>query len=401
MVPLKHETQVRLIEELIGQLDTGTNADAGGFRRNPTSVYVDPEHAAKEWEAFFRNHPQIVGLSGDLPEPGSFMTVDDFGVPIIASRDADGRFMAMVNACRHRGALVVEEERGTSRRFTCRFHSWTYDNGGALVGMPKREHFGAIDTNCHGLIRLPAVEKDGVLWVHPQPDGTIDVDSLLTPELTAELSSWNLGELQADGRMTFDVACNWKLAIDTFGETYHFPSLHQNTINLGFHGNVSGHEKFGRNHRFLLCRRGIDHVRTLPQEQWNITEAATPAYWLFPNIQLIVTDFGAFFIRICPDPKNPAHHISKITIFFRPGTSGSQEELDAHRELQRHLSQFFTDIIRDEDYVMSASQQVTANSGALTHIVFGRNEPALHHYHNTYRAALGMELLPLLSDVND
>jgi hypothetical protein len=142
-------------------------------------------------------------------------------------------------------------------------------------------------------------------------------------------------------------------------------------------------------------------VRTLPQEQWNITKAATPAYWLFPNIQLIVTDFGAFFIRICPDQKNPAHHNSKITIFFRPGTSGSQEELDAHRELQRHLSQFFTDIIRDEDYVMSASQQVTANSGALTHIVFGRNEPALHHYHNTYREALGMELLPLLSSVDD
>jgi hypothetical protein len=33
-------------------------------------------------------------------------------------------------------------------------------------------------------------------------------------------------------------------------------------------------------------------------------------------------------------------------------------------------------------------------------VVFGRNEPALHHYHNTYRAALGMEPLPLLSDID-
>ena len=32
----------------------------------------------------------------------------------------------------------------------------------------------------------------------------------------------------------------------------------------------------------------------------------------------------------------------------------------------------------------------------MEHVVFGRNEPALHHYHNTYRAALGMDLLPLL-----
>jgi len=47
---------------------------------------------------------------------------------------------------------------------------------------------------------------------------------------------------------------------------------------------------------------------------------------------------------------------------------------------------------------MSASQQASANSGALADVVFGRNETPLHHYHNTYRAALGMELLPLLID---
>ena len=392
---MQRDTQIRLIEELLTHIDGDTNADAGGIRHNPTSVYVDPELAAREWEAFFRHHPQIIGLSGDLPEAGSFMTINDFGVPIIASREADGTFTAMVNACRHRGALVVEEERGTSRRFTCRFHNWTYDNGGSLVGVPKREHFGDIDTTCHGLVRLPAVEKYGFLVVHPDPDGVIDVDALFTPELAAELDSWNFAEMQPDVRLTFDVACNWKLAIDTFGETYHFPALHLNTINLGFHGNVSVHEKFGRNHRFLLCKRAIDHMRTLPKDQWDITVAALPAYWLFPNVQLLPTDFGAFLIRMYPDPENPAHHLSRITIWFRPINLEDEGDVEARREQQRNISQSFTTIIRDEDYVMSASQQVTANSGMLTHVVFGRNEPALHHYHNTYREALGMELLPL------
>lgn len=44
---------------------------------------------------------------------------------------------------------------------------------------------------------------------------------------------------------------------------------------------------------------------------------------------------------------------------------------------------------------MSASQQTAANAGALDYIIFGRNEPALHHYHNTYRTMLGIEELPL------
>ena len=49
---------------------------------------------------------------------------------------------------------------------------------------------------------------------------------------------------------------------------------------------------------------------------------------------------------------------------------------------------------------MSASQQTAANSGALPEIIFGRNEPALHHYHNTYRRLLGQAPLPLLDQIS-
>ena len=63
------------------------------------------------------------------------------------------------------------------------------------------------------------------------------------------------------------------------------------------------------------------------------------------------------------------------------------------------IARSFGEIIRDEDYAMSASQQRSADTGALDQIVFGRNEPALHHYHNTYRSMLGQELLPLLDKI--
>jgi phenylpropionate dioxygenase-like ring-hydroxylating dioxygenase large terminal subunit len=70
------------------QLDEGRNVDAGVQYRVPTAPYVCPEQAAKEWESFFRNHPQLVGLSLDLPEPGAFFKMDDFGTPLLAMRDA-------------------------------------------------------------------------------------------------------------------------------------------------------------------------------------------------------------------------------------------------------------------------------------------------------------------------
>ena len=37
---------------------------------------------------------------------------------------------------------------------------------------------------------------------------------------------------------------------------------------------------------------------------------------------------------------------------------------------------------------MGALQQRTAESGQLKAVIFGRNEPALHHFHRNYREAL-------------
>lgn len=46
--------------------------------------------------------------------------------------------------------------------------------------------------------------------------------------------------------------------------------------------------------------------------------------------------------------------------------------------------------LEKEDYYMGTKAQETANSGKVEHFIFGRNEPALHHFHGNYRDALGM-----------
>jgi len=56
----------------------------------------------------------------------------------------------------------------------------------------------------------------------------------------------------------------------------------------------------------------------------------------------------------------------------------------------------FGSVIRDEDYVVAASSHKGLKSGNIDFLTFGRNEPALHHYHNTYREALGLQKLPII-----
>ena len=133
---MKREVELSILDELLRQLDEKKNVDAGVMYRNPTSAYTCKDVARREQEVFFRDHPQLIGLSGSIKEPGSFMTVEDFGVPVLATRAADGQFRAFVNACRHRGARLLEGSGRCERAIVCPYHGWTYDLQGGLIATP-------------------------------------------------------------------------------------------------------------------------------------------------------------------------------------------------------------------------------------------------------------------------
>jgi phenylpropionate dioxygenase-like ring-hydroxylating dioxygenase large terminal subunit len=384
---MKHEEQVRLIEGLMSHLDNDTNVDAGHQVRNPVSSYLSDEMAAREWQEFFQTHPQVIGLSADLPQAESFFTSSELGKPILCTRTKDGSFHAFLNVCRHRGTIVEEEARGCKKRFVCPFHAWAYDHEGKLVGLPKEDHFGSVEREALSLIELPAIEKYGLLFVSPEPDGHFDVDELLG-DLAPELESWNLGQCERHDLRRYDHAMNWKLAIDTFGETYHFGSLHRNTLAPFFYGNAQMYDRYGRNHRMILCIKTIDELRTKPKSEWDILQAGFPVYYLFPNIQLLIGQGGPTLVRVYPEGPNPNQSFSQVSFYLNPDSPGAES-----KEMALLRMESFAQVIRDEDYVAAASQHRGATSGAQDFVLFGRNEPALHHYHDTYRAALGLPLL--------
>jgi len=411
---MEQSLQVAILQELMQQLDDGKNIDAGVQYKMSTRSYVCPEIAEQEYHSFFQNHPQLIGLSNDLPEPGSYLTLDDFGTPVLATRDKSGQFHAFLNACRHRSVKVASDERGNKSVFMCPFHNWSYANSGELINIPNNDHFGEIDKSCNGLIELPAVERDGFLWVHPNPEGKLDVDELLGP-LTEELASYGVdGQLLA-GNTSIDMKLNWKFANDTFGETYHFGKLHKDTLGRLYYGNNLHLKLFGQHHRFVTANRGIDAMRTMPKEQWDIAKGTFVLYHLFPNIQLVVDKNSTTLIRIYPVSGQPGRSITRISFYFSPEVAklavqsdadgaGNQDVYDPNNlsaETSRGPSlsaslEVFRSTIENEDYVMGEMQQRAAENGQLKEILFGRNEPALHHFHSNYRAALGQPELEKL-----
>ena len=403
---MQKKEQVRLLKGLINYLETGTTVNAGGIMQTPPETYTSEDRFSQEWNKLFRNYPQIVGMTGDLAEPGTFFTREDFGIPLLATRDEKGKFRAFANVCAHRGVIVENENKGQKTKFSCPFHGWTYDNSGKLIGFPKPDHFGDIDKTCYGLTELPCMEQYGFLWVHPNPKGEIDINNLFGSKLMEEFEAWGFQNLVLTHEENYVTEMNWKLAIDTFGETYHFSTLHRNTLFNNFHGNVQMFDTFKRNARLTLCLREIDNMKKDPEESWHICRGAFPVYFLFPNTILNVSETGIILVREYPLDMSPHRSVSKVSFYFWPhvieylkennidpeNVEGSQNAMA--NEFNPYSG--FGDIIRDEDYVVAAASHKGLRSGAIDHLTFGKNEPALHHYHNTYREALDLEPLPLI-----
>ena len=403
---MKQEMQVRVLKELIEQLDTRTTCDAGKVVINPTSSYIDKSRGEREWKAFFEEHPQVLGLSGELPTPGSYFTNSDLGMPILCTRDKDGKFHAFLNACTHRGAQLTDEPRGEKGRFTCPFHGWTFAADGRLMGVRNADQFGAVDKACHNLVELPSVEKYGLLFVHPQKDGVLDVDALLGAELAEELANWQLAGCEYRAESVLDKPINWKIANDTFGEVYHFASLHKDTLSNLLHGDTLTYREYGRHHRLCLATKYLDVMRNAPESDWSLPMGGVVVYYLFPNIQIVLLAGMVLVARIYPDRADVCRSVTRVAHFATQQmlaqiaaaertTQVNSENLynaDTSAAMQFDVSatiELFVSTVEHEDYLMGEKTQLAASSGKLEHFLFGRNEPALHHFHNNYRAALG------------
>src|SRR5437868_1030324 len=192
---MERQEELAVGRRLLGHIDGRTTDLADALFRNRTVNYSCRERAALERERLFRELPILMGLSTRLAKPGDYLAEDVAGMPVLMTRGADGEVRAFANICRHRGAPVAQGC-GNARAFTCPYHGWTYDTAGKLLGTTDKVGFAGLDLASHGLVRLPAAEKHGLLYVRPKPlrageSETIDIDAGLGP-IAADLAALQL-----------------------------------------------------------------------------------------------------------------------------------------------------------------------------------------------------------------
>lgn len=355
-----------------------TDLDVAPMRIDP-AIYTDPAYAERERRAIFHGMPVVAGLTRDIPEAGDMMLFDVLGPSILLTRGKDGAVNAFLNMCPHRGAKVVTEcSRRT--RMTCRFHAWTFDLEGKLIGQPGKEGFEGIDKSELGLVKVPVAEKYGLIFVRLSPlDTPIDVDAHLG-EFASEISHLELEKAELIRSSTIPCDANWKYALDTYGESYHFASLHPTTIGQLAFSNMMIYENYGLHGRLAFPRAEFMAYQEQDEAQWPHTDYGG-LYLLFPNVVINVNSIpgiGQFYgvSRVFPG-ESVDRSLSMLTT-YQPAHSGA--EVDIARWAEMH--DFIEKVVTEEDYSVSRDGQENlrwAPEGFTT--VLGRNEIALQHWH--------------------
>lgn len=286
-------------------------------RTIPASWYRDPLMYQAERSQIFGGGWVAVGRADQVAGPGRYFTAELAREPILVVRDQSNTLRAFFNLCRHRAARVVTEAEGSCKHFRCRYHGWTYDLSGRLLGTPE---FGGVEDfskEDQGLAEMAVNVWGPLVFVHPgQPQQSLR--DFLAP-LPDQAATLQLDRLHFAARREYRLACNWKVFVDNYLDG----GYHINTIHPGLAGLIDYSQ-------YRTTVGGNTCVQSGPLQSdpaaagGEQTRTGTAYYWwVFPNLMLNVYAETMDINLVLPDGPD---HCRVLFDFYFLRTEGPEAE---------------------------------------------------------------------------
>lgn len=199
-------------------------------------VFVSPEILEDEHRAIFDKCWIYVGHASEIRNPGDFRTRLVAGRPIIFCRDRQGQVRALINSCRHRGAIVCREREGNTRQFFCIYHGWAYNTDGSIKNIPGDDAYPpGYDKQGKGLVAVPRLEHYKDFYFANFDRDAVDLHTYLAGakeyiDLVVDQSPSGRMDI-ISGTQEYDIKANWKLLVENSVDDYHLVTTHSTWLN--------------------------------------------------------------------------------------------------------------------------------------------------------------------------
>ena len=187
----------------------------------PRQAFTARETFEREYRAIFDKCWLYLGHASELAEPGTFFTRKVAQRPILFTRDKEGTYHALFNACPHRGALVCRERKGNSRAFMCMYHGWTFGSDGHLMTLPGASGYpeGFKTDPQKQMVHVPRMERFGdfffISFAHDGEDlATYLAEAGDYLKLVSEHSASGMQILERKGVFFNPLQNQWNLSAD-------------------------------------------------------------------------------------------------------------------------------------------------------------------------------------------
>ncbi|GAA5315630.1 MAG: carnitine monooxygenase subunit YeaW [Candidatus Pelagadaptatus aseana] len=374
---MKKERQINLIERVVGAANKTLDEMPSVNHRIDVKRYFETDELILEQKAIFRKVPTIVAHVTEVAEPGNYVTEEIDGVPLIILRDHSGELRVLVNACRHRGARLLQGEKGQCKRLlVCPYHAWSFKLDGSLAAVPEKELFGDEDFSKLNLVPVQFAQKHGFIWVviDGDPDEPLDVDGFLGESIVSDLEGFEFAGQVMHKRVALQNECNWKLVMDAFAEGYHLKTLHKNSLSR-FFLDASIYDDCYPHTRQMGGRKTLTEEIKKDPEQWDLRLNTTLFYNIFPNTILVFHPHWISQMSLFPVGADQMRVVHRMLVPEAPANDEVAAKLDASFE---HIQ---GTVFEKEDLAISVDIQKTLRSGANDHFVVGGYEEGVRIFH--------------------
>jgi choline monooxygenase len=328
----------------------------------PAHCYVDPGFHVFERAAVFAHGWQLVGREAQVVDKGDHILAEVGGVPLVILRGDDGVLRALHNVCRHRaGPLATCDGKG-ARALTCKYHGWTYALDGVLRGAPEMSRAREFEQQA---VRLP--EGQLAVWrglVFAALEAAVPFEDLVAGIDARHVFDTTLAFAQ---RVSYEIACDWKVYVDNFLEGYHLPQVHpQLNALLDYRSYVTE-----------LAPWWV--LQSSPLERGNTLYGAGEAryYWLYPNTMLNLLPGRMQTNRVFPLGSGRCR--VEFDFYYAP-----DDRTDRAADVQ------LSELVQQEDIkICAAVQRGLASGSYLPGRLNPEREQGVWHFHELLRRAYG------------